>query len=118
MCIFQVGMEILMGLAIAGILVNLLGAMVVGVQAEEIGGSAGETITLIAWSFSGLSVLGLVLAAAGMKKAGGIMIIVGSILFVPIGLIGVFGGKKIIGGTDDIEARRRLAEDNQGIKHE
>lgn len=96
-----------MGLAAVGVLVNLLVSMGASVETVERG---VEELVPVIWSFFGISVLGLILAAANMRKAGGIMVIIGSAFFVPIGLIGVFGGKKIMSGTDDIEARRKLAE--------
>ena len=96
---------------------NLLVSMAASVQAAEMG-SSGEILMLIVWPFFGISALGLILGAMDMKKAGGILVIIGSIFFIPIGLIGVFGGKKMMSGTDNIEARRKLAEENQGIKNE
>ena len=43
-----------------------------------------------------LSMVGIGIAAAGNKKTGGYLIIAGSVLHIPLGLIAAFGGKQLI----------------------
>ncbi|MGH8782240.1 hypothetical protein [Paraburkholderia sp.] len=57
-----------------------------------------------------LSVAGLVLILTGRKKAGAIMVIVGSVITVPIGLIAIIGARNVIKSLgNDLDARRKLA---------
>ena len=79
------------GLAIAGVIVNCIMVLVVTQQ-----GDLPSIFIVIMGGFAALSVVGAALAASDKKKPGAIMIIVGSIAFVPIGLIGAFGAKKIL----------------------
>jgi hypothetical protein len=46
--------------------------------------------------FVGLAIVGLICIATGAKKVGAIMAGIGSALFVPIGLIGVFGARQVL----------------------
>jgi len=79
------------GHAIAGVIVNCV--MVFIVSQQE---GLPEVFMLIMGGFAALSVAGAALVASDKKKTGAIMIIAVSVAFVPIGLIGAFGGKKIL----------------------
>lgn len=80
-----------MALAIIGTIL-ILGAM----------GCVGATGEYPAWLAIGgasttvLSMIGIGVATAGNKKVGGYLIIAGSALHIPLGLIAAFGGKKLI----------------------
>jgi len=41
----------------------------------------------------GLPVAGVILIAMNKFKAGGILLIIGSVLFIPIGFVGIYGGR-------------------------
>lgn len=81
-----------MGLAIAGIIANWFGTLIIASNGEF--DDLYKTFAHIAMIFATISTIGIFLAGSN-KKLSGILIIIGSIFFVPLGLIGVFGGKKI-----------------------
>lgn len=95
-----------MGLAIAGVLANLFGIYLVYQEAYY--EPVYLTLFYIMSAFWLLSVLGLLIAIGKQYKVGGILIIIGSIIFVPLGLIAVFGARKIMQPLDssDLAARR------------
>ena len=41
---------------------------------------------------AGLPLLGLILIAVGVNKPGGIALIIGSVLCIPIGMVGIYAG--------------------------
>ena len=94
-----------MGLAIGGVIANWFGVLIVYMCSleDQIYGS----ILPIACISALISTVGILFAGKN-KKLAGILIIIGSILFVPLGLIGVFGAKKIISLANEatLEERR------------
>lgn len=103
-----------MGLAIAGIIANLIATLATLANLADDGRDSGLVVifAVILGGFVALSVLGLILAGSGKKKVGGILVIIGSVVFVPLGLIGAFGGRKIMrsdASANDLDARRELA---------
>lgn len=103
-----------MGLAIGGVIANWCGVLIVYLNALN---DYSYNMMLPFVIISALiSTIGLIIAAAGSKKIGGILVIIGSILFIPLGLIGIFGGKKVMGADDaqTLEMRRnQLKQNNQ-----
>lgn len=104
-----------MGWAIAGVVVNLF-ALLGGIS--NLMSDTSDSFALILGTIMGAfwvaSLVGLFVASAGKRKLGGILIIVGSVVFVPIGLIGMFGGRKVMQiGTSDLDARRLAAESSK-----
>ncbi|RHW19501.1 hypothetical protein [Pseudomonas jilinensis] len=53
-------------------------------------------------AFVAVSAVGMLLVCAGKAKAGAIMFIVGCVPFVPVGLIGVFGAKKVLADLSSV----------------
>jgi len=77
-------------LMVVGVIVNAFEGLVYGLA----GGYVGFAIyTLIA---VGISVVGMIVIATGSKKAGAILVIIGAIGFVPIGLIAIFGARRVL----------------------
>jgi hypothetical protein len=102
-----------MFLASVGVVLNVLAALVL-LANPLVGGTAGEIVSALACGFAGLSVLGLVLGFAGSRKIGGILVIIGGVLFIPLGLVAVIGGKKMMNPVDeDLEARRQLGSSQE-----
>lgn len=63
-------------------------------------------------ALAGVSGLGVVLIAAGQKRAGAITVIVGSIAFVPLGLLAVVGARRVLDAlnTTQFQARRATTQ--------
>ena len=85
------------GFIIVGIIIN--GALVV--LREYPGGSAA----LMGW-FVGISILGAMMIVAGKRKLGANMVIVGCVLFVPVGFIGIIGGVKVLNQLNEAKFKR------------
>jgi hypothetical protein len=90
--------EKFMLLASIGVALNFLGALAIMANLSEssaLSGSSAAVVEAAIWLSWGISVLGLILGGLGNKKLGAILVIVGSILFVPMGLVAVFGAGKM-----------------------
>jgi hypothetical protein len=77
---------------IAGVLLNLL----VGIFAslsyyEEI-----HFIVVLFAIFAAICLAGLFISAASRSKAGPVIVIIGSIFFIPVGLVAAFGARKAL----------------------
>lgn len=96
-----------MGLAIAGLIVNWFGTLIIALNGEF--NDLYRTFTPVALIFATISTIGIFLAGSN-KKLSGTLIIIGSIFFIPLGLIGVFGGKKIAdqGVDKSLDERRNI----------
>jgi hypothetical protein len=59
-------------------------------------------------AFGLVVVLGLGLVAAGQRKAGAYVVLVGSIAFVPLGIVAIFGARKLLDelGQEQFQAKR------------
>ena len=100
-----------MMLAVVGVALNLLGVFIINLHMQE-SGMDMPTFFAVICVLWGLSAVGLLLHVSGMKKAGGILVIIGSIIFVPMGLVAIFGAKKMMTDSkDDLDARRQLAKE-------
>lgn len=101
-----------MGLAIGGVIANWFAIMIIFVNGLQ--DRAYQSLLPFAIIFAVISLVGLIIAISGNNKVGGVLIIIGSILFVPLGLIGVFGGKKVMNlSTDtDLDSRRKKIENH------
>ncbi|MCO6552025.1 MAG: hypothetical protein J6563_03510 [Gilliamella sp.] len=84
-----------MGLAIGGIIANWLAVLIFYFNASLNYDEASRTLLPFAIIFASIATLG-VIVAVNNKNIGGLLTVIGSIFFVPLGLIGVFGGKKLI----------------------
>lgn len=109
-------------MAVVGVMINLFMSLLciaMGADSHAYELSYEEATVYGGFGYVGLfscalAILGLVLTKVqASPKLGSILVIVGSILFVPIGLIAVFGAKSIKDsyerekGDVDLEARRR-----------
>lgn len=63
-----------------------------------------------------LSVIGMLAALLGKRKLGGTLVITGSVIFVPIGLIAMIGARKVMNADldGDLAARRKVAANISG----
>lgn len=88
---------------IAGVVINGF----VTLAASSSGGYP-DGLILVMGLFVALSVVGLIVIATGNKRLGAILAMIGCVIFVPIGLIGVFGGRKILDELkkEEFEVRR------------
>ncbi|MCP3025249.1 hypothetical protein [Cupriavidus basilensis] len=102
-----------MGLAIAGVIANAICTLYfLSSEYVEGGGTVMDVVAAVLGTLLAISVLGLILAGTGKKKLGGALVMIGSIPFVPLGLIGVIGGRKMIQPdphAHDLDARRQAA---------
>ena len=101
-----------MKLAIGGVCANFIGVIAIYFNLAETGSEQlAMNFTLFAFAFWALSVLGLILMGAGKRKLGGILTIIGAILFIPLGLIAMFGARSAMNSEQgqDMDERRRLA---------
>jgi hypothetical protein len=98
-----------MGLIITGIVINLFGCLGIlnnSLESESASFAYGFFYALLAFWL--ISVVGAVFALMGKRKLGGILVIIGSIAFMPIGLIGIFGAKRLMKPSlvKDLDDRR------------
>lgn len=95
-----------MVLGIVESIIGIFGSIyVVAMFAEldpAIGLGAGAFLFLIG---VGLPILGVILVGMNKFRAGGILIIIGSVFFIPIGLIGAFGGRIAFSLADENKFR-------------
>jgi|GEM_PF-2352335 len=102
-----------MAMAIIGVVVNLLGMFVVIAQVDDDSvGSIFIAVAVLSWL---ISALGLILMKVlRSAKPGAILTIIGSVIFVPAGLIAIIGARKMLRSSkatmDDLETRRQLAQ--------
>ncbi|MCX8659912.1 hypothetical protein J3T98_02945 [Gilliamella sp. B2772] len=96
-----------MGLAIGGVIANWFGVLIV--YSNSLEDSSYRIILPYVIISALISTLGILFARYNQKLAG-TLIIIGSILFIPLGLIGILGGRKIINQTNEktLEQRRNL----------
>lgn len=96
-----------MGLAISGVIANWFGVLII--YMNSLYDSNYEIMLPIVIISSLISTIGMFFAGLN-KKLAGILIIIGSILFIPLGLIGIFGGRKIMSldNKNTLEKRRNL----------
>ncbi len=92
-----------MGLAIIGVVFNLGVAGMVAMSGEY-----PTFLSYIMGLLVAVSVIGVVVALAGARRPGAIMVIIGAVGFVPIGLVAAYGARKILDAVRDeeFEARR------------
>lgn len=99
-----------MGLALGGVIANWFGVLIIYINLSY-RYSSYSIFLLIAIIFALISTIGLILAALD-KKIGGVLIIIGSVFFVPLGLIGVFGGKNVLKEMNEyaVEQKNKIIE--------
>lgn len=103
-----------MGLAIAGVIANWVGVLLVYLNGFE--ERMYAAFLPYAASLAMISLIGLILAANNKNKIGGILIIIGSVIFIPLGLIGVFGGRKIINRVTEEKTKEQLEKRREKLK--
>jgi hypothetical protein len=97
-----------MTIASIGVVLEFLAIISITSDAEFI--SELPALSGAMWLLWAVAALGLLVHAAGARKPGAIMVIVGSIMFIPLGLVAIIGAKKMMKpSTEDIAERRRLA---------
>jgi hypothetical protein len=78
---------------------------------------SGEYPEAFGWimsCFVALSLVGVVLMSGENKRLGAKLVMVGCVIFVPIGLIGVFGARQVLDALNREEfEQRRAKEGNQ-----
>ncbi len=99
------------GLIIASLIINPIIA-VLGASDPALG-SLGDTLMIGLLSIWGLGIIGLIIFLSTGKKAGVIVMIISFAFFVPIGLIGVFGAKRVLEDINRREAGIEQSEDNK-----
>ncbi len=104
-----------MGLMFTGIGLNLLGVFYIYYYVTEVSPSSGaEGFTLVVLACWLLSLIGGFLAAVGKRKIGSVLVIIGSVIFVPLGMVAIFGAIRIKEPTQiDLETRRQAAANQQ-----
>ena len=91
------------GLVVVSIIINTILVVILG--------SSGEYPPFLVGMmgvFLGLSILGAIISVAGAKKPGAVLIIIGCILFIPIGAIGIFGARKILDAAKEAEFNNQV----------
>jgi len=91
------------GLLVFGIAVDAGVVALLGLSGE-----APWILTVILGVFWVISVVGVVLIAAGVRRPGAYVVLVGCLVFAPIGLIGALGARKVLDAVaqEAFEARR------------
>jgi len=92
------------GLLILGVVLNGLLVAGVGMSGEYPAG-----LTMVMGACWALCLLGVMMVAGGARKAGAIMAVIGCVVFVPLGLVGAFGGRKILDALKQEEFERHRA---------
>ncbi|WP_106419010.1 hypothetical protein [Salinicola tamaricis] len=87
-----------MGLAIAGVIVNILLAAAVSVNVmQDLSGTASTVFLTLTAASLAATIIGFFIAINNRNtRLGPIMMIVGSIIFVPGGLVAIFGAKRLM----------------------
>ncbi|WP_110685685.1 hypothetical protein [Salinicola aestuarinus] len=87
-----------MGLATAGVILNVLLAAAVAFNVtQDLSGTAATVFLSLTAASLAATIVGFLLALSDRKgRMGPILMIVGSILFVPGGLVAVFGAKRLM----------------------
>lgn len=69
----------------------------------------------ICFSFWGISLVGVILMLTGLTRVGGILVVAGAIIFIPLGIVTIIGVKKIMQRDSDatLEQRRELANEQK-----
>ena len=91
-----------------GLLIHLAIAGLVAVGAAE--DPTMSMLVPVMWTGVGLNLLGLMLMLGGMTKPGAITFILGSLVFIPIGLVGVIGARQALDSGEEEEFERRRRE--------
>lgn len=81
-------------LMIFGILINITVLISATIYASA--GIIPQELVIIMGAFLGINIAGIILSAISFNKMGPILVIIGNIMFLPIGLIGAFGGRRSI----------------------
>jgi len=89
-------------LIIVSIIINIMATIGLGDQYPEY----QEMVLGVCGFFVALSIVGAVMISSGSRDTGAILVTIGCFVFVPIGLIGVYGAKKV----RDQVTREKFAE--------
>ncbi|MBK8013093.1 MAG: hypothetical protein IPK13_17270 [Deltaproteobacteria bacterium] len=98
--------------ALAWVSIGING-FIVGIMALGALEGEGEAPLFLVLAMAGavaLSLLGALMASGGERKLGARLVMVGCAVFVPIGLIGVLGARKILDEIDREEFEARLED--------
>ncbi|MBZ9557851.1 MULTISPECIES: hypothetical protein [unclassified Modicisalibacter] len=87
-----------MGLAIAGVTLNVLLAAAVSFNVtQDLSGTASTVFLSLIGASLAATVIGFLVAVSSRNvRLGGVMMIVGSVIFVPGGLVAIFGAKRLM----------------------
>lgn len=102
-----------MKVAFIGLVLNLL--WVGGLSQDFYGFNDAQLVevaTYVCLGFWVVSLTGFLMMLSGKRKVGSILMIIGSIIFVPLGLVAIIGARKAHSkdATKELEERRKLAE--------
>jgi hypothetical protein len=94
-------------LLLVGIAINCVVTAFLAISGEY------SFLWMIMAAFVGLSIVGAILIATGNRKIGAILAIIGCVPFVPIGLVGAFGARKVLDELkqDEFDKRRYGRDD-------
>lgn len=87
---------------VLGTMLNALVLVLVAVSGHEF-----PILTAIVGVFFAVSLLGLVLVCAGARKSGAILSMIGSIAFIPAGLVAAIGARTVLDELAGEEFERR-----------
>jgi hypothetical protein len=89
------------------IVIGLLGELFVSISMLQ----EWQTLGAIALVSFGVAVLGSLFLLAGSAKLGAKLVFIGSVLFVPLGLVAIVGARKVLDAENEaeLELRRRDA---------
>ncbi|WP_110641946.1 hypothetical protein [Salinicola sp. CPA57] len=102
-----------MGLAIAGVILNVLLAIAVVLNVvEDLSGTASTVFLTLTAASLAATIVGFFIALNQRdKRLGPILMIVGSIIFVPGGLVAMFGAKRLMNQSkQDQRAQEKFSE--------
>ncbi len=106
------------GMIIASIVINGLVSLLFLIgQTDEYAGMGGVILGFfgLMMAFWACSLAGAVLIQTGNPKTGAVLVMIGCALFVPIGLIGVFGAKKV---REELKRREFMGAQPEAGNHE
>ncbi|OLO03002.1 hypothetical protein [Salinicola socius] len=102
-----------MGLAIAGVILNVLLAIAVVLNVvEDLSGTASTVFLTLTAASLAATIVGFFIALNQRdKRLGPILMIVGSIIFVPGGLVAMFGAKRLMNQSkQDQRAQEKFSD--------
>ena len=95
-----------MGLIIAGLVIY--GPLIALVAADE------PMFGFILGIPYAIYILGFIMIVSGVRKAGAIIVIIGSVAFIPLGILSIIGARKILDKIKEEEFQKKREAANAG----